>query len=97
MGMPYIRISIARPRRGEEQRLEDLMRKLSVVSAEQPGCEASYVLKPRDQSGELARVSIYKDEQSAEAAAQSQTIMALRSEMHLVTEPGHTERAFFSI
>ncbi len=73
------------------------MRKLSVVSAEQPGCEASYVLKPRDQSGELARVSIYKDEQSAEAAAQSQTIMALRSEMHLVTEPGHTERAFFSI
>jgi quinol monooxygenase YgiN len=95
--MPYIRLSIARPRRGEEDRLLDLMRKLSAVSAEQDGCIDSYVLKPRDDSGEIARISVYRDEQSAEAAASSQTIMSLRSEIHLVTEPGHTERAFFSV
>lgn len=36
--MPYIRVSVAKPRKGEEARLEDLMRKLSALSAEQSGC-----------------------------------------------------------
>lgn len=95
--MTYIRISIARPRRGEEGRLEELMRKLALVAGEQEGCTASYVLRPHDDSGEIARIAIYNDEHSAEGAANNQSVMSLRSEIHLVTEPGHTERAFFSV
>lgn len=95
--MPYIRLSIARPRRGEEQHLIDIMHKLSVLAAGQEGCLSSYVLRPHDDSGEVARIAIYKDEASAEHAASNQSVMVLRSEMHLLTEPGHTERAFFSV
>jgi quinol monooxygenase YgiN len=94
--MPYIRLSIAKPRRGEEVRLEELMRKLAEVVGAQPGCLASHVLKPHDDSGEIARIAIYENENVAEAAANSQTVMSLRSEIHLASEPGHAERAFFT-
>lgn len=95
--MPYIRISIMKPRRGEEAHLEELTRKLAALSKEQEGCLDAFVLRPRDDSGELARIGIYTDEKAAEATANSQSFMALRSEIHLLVEPGHTERAFFSI
>ncbi len=95
--MPYIRLSIAKPRRGEEARLEEVMRKLSDLSASQEGCIESYVLRPHDDSGDVARIAIYNDETTAEQAANSQSFLALRSELHLVAEPGQVERAFFSI
>lgn len=95
--MPYIRLSVARPRRGQEQLLEELMRKLAGLTAEQQGCIQSWVLRPHDESGEIARISIYSDEDAAEHSANNQSVMALRSEMHLLMEPGHVERAFFSI
>jgi quinol monooxygenase YgiN len=95
--MPYIRLSIARPRRGEEQRLMDIMRQLNDLAAQNPDCIEAFVLKPHDDSGEIARIAIYKDEVSAEHAANSDHVMALRSELHLASEPGHVERAFFSI
>ncbi|MGE0601962.1 MAG: antibiotic biosynthesis monooxygenase [Dehalococcoidia bacterium] len=95
--MPYIRLSISKPRRGEEARLLELMRKLTDLAAQQDGCLESYLLRPHDDSGELARVAIYKDEAAAETAANNQSFMALRSEIHLIVEPDHTERAFFSI
>jgi len=93
----YIRISIARPNHGSEKRFEEIMRALASACAEQEGCEKAYILKPHDDSGEIARITIYKDEHSAEQSANSDRILALRSEMHLACQPGHTERAFFSI
>lgn len=94
--MPYIRISIARANNGAEKRFEEVMRELTVAAAAQDGCEAAYVMKPHDDSGDIARITIYTDEQSAEHSANSDRILALRSEMHLLCQPGHTERAFFS-
>ncbi|MGE5595055.1 MAG: antibiotic biosynthesis monooxygenase [Hyphomicrobiales bacterium] len=95
--MPYIRLSVARPIRGQEKRMEELMRRLADLIGESEGCLESYLLRPHDDSGEIARIAIYKDEESAEHAANNDTIMAIRSEMHLISEPGHIERAFFSI
>lgn len=95
--MPYIRLSIAKPRPHEEARLEELMRKLNEMSSSQEGCLDSWVLRPHDNSGEIARIAIYDSEESAESAAKSDAFMAIRSEIHLATEPGHIERAFFSI
>ena len=95
--MPYIRISVSKPRRGEEARLEELMRKLADLASQQEGCLESYLLRPHDDSGDLARVAIYKDEASAESVANNQSFMSLRSEIHLIVEPDHMERAFFSI
>ncbi|MBA4180398.1 MAG: hypothetical protein C0506_07410 [Anaerolinea sp.] len=95
--MPYVRLSIAKPLRGQEARLEELMRKLVALSAEQEGCIETFLLKPHDDSGEIARIGVYTNEAAAEQAANSASFMALRSELNLVAQPGHLERAFFSI
>ncbi len=95
--MSYIRVSIAKPRKGQEARLEELMRKLEAIIRQQPGCTASYLLKPHDDSGEIARIAIYDNEDVAEHAANINDVMAIRSEIHLASEPGHVERAFFTL
>jgi quinol monooxygenase YgiN len=95
--MSYIRLSIAKARPGEEERFRAIMVRLQEVTKSEPGCKESYLLEPRDDSGDIARISIYDSELDAERAANGATIMALRSEMHSVCAPGHTERAFFSI
>ncbi len=95
--MSYIRVSIAKPRKGQEARLEELMTKLEGIIRQQPGCTASYLLKPHDDSGEIARIAIYENEHLAEAAANINDVMAIRSEIHLASEPGHVERAFFTL
>ena len=94
--MPYIRMSIVKPRRGEEARVEELLRRINEEAAKNPGCRETFLLRPHDESGDLARMAVYGDEASAESAANSQTVLALRSELHLLIEPGHLERAFFS-
>lgn len=95
--MPYVRLSIAKPLRGQEARFDEVMRKLSVLSAEAEGFVEAFLLKPHDDSGETARLTVYRDEASAGLIANSSSFMALRSELNLVAEPGHAERAFFSI
>jgi len=94
--MPYIRLSIAKPRKGEEANLENLLKKLNDLSEGNDGCIASYVMKPHDSSGEIARIAIYDSEAAGEAAANNQSVMSIRSEIHLACEPGHVERAFFT-
>lgn len=96
--MPYIRISITKPRKGQEAHLEEVMRQLGDAIKAAPGCRDSWVLKPHDNSGEIVRISIYEDEAAAEAAANNDHVMALRSEVQFAAEEkGHVERAFFSI
>jgi quinol monooxygenase YgiN len=97
--MPYIRLSLARPRRGETTaHVEAAFRQIAELAGTHPGCLESYVLKPHDDSGEIARIAIYQDETSAEHAASNDAIMALRSELDLIVDPrSHQERAFFSI
>ena len=95
--MPYIRLTINKARRGQEARLEELMRKLAALSEGQPGFIQDWLLRPNDNSGEIARIAVYENEAAAEATANNQSWMALRSEIHLCVEPGHQDRAFFSI
>lgn len=94
--MPYVRLTIAKPRPGREDDLYNVMKKLTDFAAEQPGCQQAWMLRPHDNSGELARITVYDDEGAAEHIAQMQHVMALRSEVNLIAEPGHTERAFFT-
>lgn len=95
--MAYIRLSVVKPRPGHEERAVELLRALSAATANSPGWEANYVLRPHDESGEIARISIYNDESSAEREAATPSVLSLRSELLLVIEPGHRERAFFSV
>jgi quinol monooxygenase YgiN len=95
--VPYVRLSIVKPLRGQEAHLEELMKKLAALSRGQEGCIECFLLRPHDDSGEIARIAVYSDEHAAENAANSDSFLALRSEVHLAAEPGHVERAFFSL
>jgi quinol monooxygenase YgiN len=93
--MPYIRISIARARPGQEARLQELQGQIVALSAGQPGCERAYLLYPHDESGDVARISIWDSEAAAEQAASTDAMLSLRSELNLAAAEGaHSERAF---
>ena len=95
--MTYIRLSIAKPRPGQEKRLAELMTQVAEAATAQPGCRESYLLEPHDDSGEIVRISIYDEEASADHAANDAHMMSLRSEINLSSEASHEERGFFSI
>ncbi len=95
--MAYVRLSIASARPGQTKNLENIMRKLNDFSLSQPGCQSSVIMKPHDDSNEVARLSIYESEAAAEHVANSDHVLALRSELHLAAEPNHVERAFFTV
>jgi heme-degrading monooxygenase HmoA len=95
--MAFVRLSVVKPRPGQEQRAIELLEALSAATADSPGWQANYVLRPHDDSGEIARISIYDSESSAEREAATSSVLSLRSELHLVIEPDHRERAFFSV
>jgi quinol monooxygenase YgiN len=92
--MSYLRLSIARPRRGEEQRVHELQGEIAKWVVTQPGCRASYLLHPHDDSGEIARVTIYESEEAADRTASHAHMMALRSQLNLAIEADHVERGF---
>jgi len=95
--MAYIRLSVVKPRPGQEARVVEILKALSAATENSPGWQANYVVRPHDESGDIARISVYDDEASAEREAATPTVLALRSELHLVVEPGHRERGFFSV
>ena len=95
--MGYIRLSIVHPHKGEAARVEKLMRELADAAKATPGCTASYLLSAHDQSGEIARIAVYETEAAANAAANSQHMLSVRSELHLHIDPGHVERGFSSM
>jgi quinol monooxygenase YgiN len=92
--MSYVRLSIAKPRRGQEQHVHDIQAKIVEWLHSQPGCRATYLLHPHDDSGEVARITIYESEEAADHVANLGHMMALRSELNLAAEPDHVERGF---
>jgi quinol monooxygenase YgiN len=92
--MAYVRLSIVKASRGQEARVNDLMKQLADTVRALPGCKESMLLKSDDGTGEVARIAIYDDPRAAADAANSAHVMSLRSELHLHVEPGHVERSF---
>lgn len=90
----YIRLSIARPRPGQEQELREVQAEIVRWTRTQPGCEQSYLLHPHDQSGEVARIGIYESEDIADAIAQTPHLMSLRSKLNHLATPDGEERGF---
>ena len=74
--MAYVRMSVAKPRRGEEARVEEIFERINTEAAKNDGCLETYLLHPHDDSGEVARMAIYTDEDAAEAAASNDAVLA---------------------
>lgn len=95
----FVRISYMHPKEGQEQRLKDVLQKLSTFYREQPGYLGGYILNPYEHAPQAekrwGRVGVWESEDAAERAAQVEHTMALRSEIgRIVEEDSHNEFTF---
>lgn len=95
----FIRISYMHPREGQEDRLKDVLLKLSAFYREQNGYQGGYILNPYEGAEtpdrRWGRVGLWDNVDAAEHAAQAEHSMALRSELfRIVEEDSHFEFSF---
>jgi quinol monooxygenase YgiN len=95
----FIRVSYMHPKTGNEQRLREVLKDLSMFYRQQPGYLGGYILDPyasaADAGKRFGRVGLWEDEHAAERAAQQDHSMALRSELaRIVEEDSHRELTF---
>ena len=95
--MLYIRISLMMPEKGKREEVRRLNQEISAFNRGLEGCRDSFVISAADNSGELGRLSVWDSKEAAEGAANHQHHMSRRSELHLVVQPGHAERSFFTV
>ncbi len=92
--MAYIRVSLMRSMPGHEAEVDRLNRELVAYYRRFPGCLAAYYVQAADGSGEVGRVSVWQSEDDADRAASDDHSLALRSQLHLLIQPGHQDRSF---
>ncbi len=91
--MSYVRVSLMQPRSGRLAEVKALLDELVGFFATQPGFIEGYGLYSTDAL--VGRVTVWDSEDSAEAAAQSTHVLALRSRLNTDVEEGsHQEHAF---
>jgi quinol monooxygenase YgiN len=79
--MPFVRITMARPRPEVRNRVRDNFRELLATSAKHPGYLGGYVLESTDPAGEVGRVTIWESQSAANAAASDPHVLAVHSEL----------------
>jgi hypothetical protein len=96
----YVRLSLMTPRHGQDRTVAEMMDALVDYYARQPGFIAGYkVLSAEDGGGDagrvLGRITVWRSMEEADAVAQSNHVMSLRSDlMPSIEEGSHEERGF---
>ncbi|MGE3961774.1 MAG: hypothetical protein AB7F65_08855 [Dehalococcoidia bacterium] len=95
----FVRVSYMHPKEGQEDRLKDILHKLSDHYHDQPGYEGGWILNPyakaKAEDRRWGRVGLWATDDAAEHAAQTEHSMALRSELaRIVVEDSHYELSF---
>ena len=95
--MPYVRLAFAhsRPERREEvrQHFEELVRYIRTM----PGCLASYVVYPHDETGEIGRMSVWDNLEAANRAANDPHAMSIHSELMFDVHGSIWDRSFEAV
>lgn len=93
--MPYIRISLMTPKDGAEREVAAIMDDLLAFYAMQRGYLAGFKLLSADEDEQIGRVTIWTDEDAADATAQMAHVLAKRSELvRLIEADSHAERSY---
>lgn len=79
--MYYVRVSLMTPKAGHEAEVAAIMDDLLAFYAKQPGFVTGYKLASADAADEVGRVTVWKSEHEAEAAAQSNHNLSRRAEL----------------
>ncbi len=94
--MPYVRISLMVPKARRATEAGQLLDAVTHYCEGQPGFLKGYRLEQSDK-GLIGRVTIWTDERSADAVAQTDRMLALRSALNeLVRRGSHEERGFWA-
>jgi hypothetical protein len=81
----YVRLSMATPRAGHEDDVARMDDELMRFFAKQPGYLHGYRITGGDAiAGRIGRLSLWRSEHDADAAAQTEHVLAIRSELLLV-------------
>jgi heme-degrading monooxygenase HmoA len=91
--VPYVRVSLMRPRAGEEERVRELIDRLVSFFSTQPGFLSGYRLEPVEPDGYMGRIGVWETAEQADRAAQANLDLALRSQMNMSLEE-HLEYSF---
>jgi hypothetical protein len=88
----YVRISLAQPHMGNEAALAKIDDDLMEFFAQQPGYIHGYRIVGGDVEGRVGRLTIWNSEEDASNAAQTDHVLALRSQLLLlIDEDSHVE------
>jgi heme-degrading monooxygenase HmoA len=79
--MYYVRMSLITPKAGHEAKVAAIMDDLLAFYAKQPGFVTGYKLASADETGDVGRVTVWRSEHEAEAAAQSNHNLSRRAEL----------------
>ena len=91
----YVRLSLMNPKRGQSDRVSQLMDELLQFFPSQPGFVRGYKLVREYPDPKIGRVTIWKSEQDAERAANQQHGLSARSELLEITEEEyHIDRSY---
>ena len=94
----YVRLSLMKPKPGEEKLVAGLMDNLLEFFTQQPGYERGYALLEGDRQGRVGRITLWKSEGQADHAANTQHVLAVRAEiMHRIEDDSHIERSYTAL
>lgn len=92
--MPYIRVSLMQPKRGQEERVRGLLDELVTYYEAMEGYVTGYRLS-HDDTGRVGRIGIWDRAESAEHAATTDHDMALRAQLNMAVQDGSHEELSF--
>jgi len=84
-----------KPKTGEDVEVRRILDDLTAYFSRQPGYLGGYRIDAHDGTGLVGRITTWTDEAAADHAAQTDHVLAIRSQLNQVVEEGsHEERAF---
>ncbi|MBI4571361.1 MAG: antibiotic biosynthesis monooxygenase [Chloroflexi bacterium] len=91
----YVRLSLMLPRDGELERVVELHRRLVEWLPSLPGFVRGYLIVSGDPQGRVGHLNVWRSEDDADHAAQTDHVLATRAELKLlVDEDSHAEHSY---
>ncbi|MCH7811082.1 MAG: antibiotic biosynthesis monooxygenase [Chloroflexi bacterium] len=91
----YVRLSLMNPKRGQDERVSQIMDDLLEFFITQPGYVRGYRLLSGDQQQRVGRITVWESESAADRAANTQHSLSARSELlPIIEEDSHVERSY---
>ena len=88
----YVRLSLVQPKAGNEARVAQIEGDLMGFFAAQSGYLGGYRITGGDAEGRIGRLTFWQSDDAADRVAQTDRVLALRSElMLLIEEETHVE------